>query len=527
MTCNGSADLSLCPRDTDFTGSNLTHTPVITRQNYYFSPLNRLTKIEEILQNSSEAATLNKVMSYHYYNDTPLRLKKISTSWNNNTPVSKNFSYDSAGNMLIDGQSNQMTYNPFNQIISVITVQGQHSHYSYDGSGREVMEKTPFGIYSLFYRDHYLINESIYAYENKTTYTVGYQSVARTMDGLIDQYYEKNYKGDITGVLTRNQLNGQYTLNQYNIYSPYGMSWHPYGPAEPAYKQLLTGADGERNDPVTHWYFLGAGHRTYNPQQHYFVSEDPAGDGYRFATNNPVMNIDPDGNMSQSIAKGLTIVNYITTLGLGAIHKKTARIAGSALLGALSAISAIIAGFVILPDARLPIVCSIFFLGNTTVSIRAALQPSSKTVSIIGAVTGCIALITTLAVGAAFIGKGVLNGIRTIMNCVSVVDESVPAVSENVVPEHIYEDPDAVIPLRVLKNTERSTNLGKALLQENPDFIINEINGVSYLTLKTDTQVDNAVIALRYTRAMNQDMAAALVASKVTGKPLNLNSIDE
>ncbi len=527
MTCNGSADLSLCPRDTDFTGSNLTHTPVITRQNYYFSPLNRLTKIEEILQNSSEAATLNKVMSYHYYNDTPLRLKKISTSWNNNTPVIKNFSYDSAGNMLIDGQSNQMTYNPFNQIISVITVQGQHSHYSYDGSGREVMEKTPFGIYSLFYRDHYLINESIYAYENKTTYTVGYQSVARTMDGLIDQYYEKNYKGDITGVLTRNQPNGQYTLNQYNIYSPYGMSWHPDGPAEPVYKQLLTGADSERSDPVTHWYFLGAGHRTYNPQQHYFVSEDPAGDGYRFAANNPVMNIDPDGNTSQSMAKGLRIVNYITTLGLGAIHKKTARVVGSALLGVLSALCAMMFGFAILPDWRTPLIFGVFFLGNAGISIFAAAHPDIQLLNIVGAGTGCISLAATLTIGAAFIGKAVFNGIRTIMNCVAVVDESIPAVGENVVSENVYEDLDAVIPLRVLKNTERSTNLGKELLRENPDFIINEINGASYLTLKTDTQVDNAAIAFRYTRGMNDNIAAVLVASKLTGKPLNLSIIDE
>ena len=55
--------------------------------------------------------------------------------------------------------------------------------------------------------------------------------------------------------------------------------------------------DGERTDPFTGWQFLGAGHRTYNPKQRYFVSEDPAGSGYVFGSNNPVMNTDPSGNM--------------------------------------------------------------------------------------------------------------------------------------------------------------------------------------------------------------------------------------
>ncbi|MCY4328660.1 MAG: hypothetical protein OXC48_01015, partial [Endozoicomonadaceae bacterium] len=321
MTCRGSAGLPLCPRDTAFTGSGLSNAPVIIRQRYHFNPLNRLTEAKEVLQNSSEAATLSKVISYHYYKNMPLRLQHINTSWNNHLPVSKDFIYDTAGNMTVDGQGNQIVFNLFNQITAVITTQGKYSHYNYDGSGKEVMEKTPFSIHHFFYRGHYLINESIQTSDSQKIHTAGYQSIARTMDGTIDQYYEKNYKGDITGVLTQKKPGGQYTLHRYNIYSPYGMSWHHPEPAELLYKQLLTGFNGERSDSVTNWQFLGAGHRTYNPQQHYFVSEDLAGDGYRFAANNPIMNIDSDGNMPRSMKQGLRIINYVTTLGFGAIHK--------------------------------------------------------------------------------------------------------------------------------------------------------------------------------------------------------------
>ena len=115
---------------------------------------------------------------------------------------------------------------------------------------------------------------------------------------------EKNYKGDITTIMSKvpqeknNETAPLYTLKQYNIYSPYGMKWHTGPtPSLPLYQQTLIGFNDERTDPMTGWQSLGAGHRTYNPAQRYFLSEDPAGDGYAFASNNPIMNNDPGGNM--------------------------------------------------------------------------------------------------------------------------------------------------------------------------------------------------------------------------------------
>ncbi|MCY4329270.1 MAG: hypothetical protein OXC48_04195, partial [Endozoicomonadaceae bacterium] len=66
MICTGSSGLQLCPRDTALSGSGLNRAPVITRQNYIFNSLNRLTSVREILQNLPQKNTLNKTTNYNY-----------------------------------------------------------------------------------------------------------------------------------------------------------------------------------------------------------------------------------------------------------------------------------------------------------------------------------------------------------------------------------------------------------------------------------------------------------------------------
>ena len=146
----------------------------------------------------------------------------------------------------------------------------------------------------LFYCGGILLNEKITSPEQDTHIT-GYLGVAKTTDGIISEYYENSYKGDVSGIFKRNDK-GQYQFQQRNIYSPYGMVWHKISKTRPLYQQTLQGFDGERTDAATGWQFLGAGNRTYNPAQRYFLSEDPAGDGYAFVSNNPIMNTDPSGN---------------------------------------------------------------------------------------------------------------------------------------------------------------------------------------------------------------------------------------
>ncbi len=408
MTCSGSFGLPLCPKETDFSKTSLQEAPVITRQDYYFTPLNRIAQTNELLQSSSQHQSLKKIIRYHYTNaSVPMRLKNISTIWNNHPVSIHNFSYDIVGNMAIDGEGNHIIYNAFNQITQVTKPDGEKNYYDYDGSGREIYEKSRSDIRYLFYQGRYLINERI-STPQETTHTISYQGVAKAIDGVIRQYNESNYKGDVVSVLTKGLMNNRYQLTQRSVYSPYGMRWNINKNLPFAYKQPLTGFNGERTDPATGWQFLGAGHRTYNPQQRYFVSEDPVGGGYGFASNNPIMNSDPDGNMPQWLGSTFKWFNYISTFGLGALHGKWARFEGVIIscvmtVGTLGmaayAFGGILLGVAVAAGAALA----------DSVPVVAAAVPANQGLDIAASVIGITETVSMIATVAADIGLGLFT----------------------------------------------------------------------------------------------------------------------
>ena len=335
MDCGGSAGLPLCPRDTATRGSQINSIPVIIHQHYIFTPLNRLAQVREVLQNTGTGKTLAKVVTYDYSDkNAPLRLQQISTQWNNKTEDLHKFSYDIAGNMITDGEGNHIIYNSFNQITHVVKPDGQQGIYTYSGNGKEVSAKNSSGIHYLFYSGNQLINEQIDS-PKQQIHIIGYQGVAKAIDGVIYQYNESNYKKDVIATLTKiSNSSDAYQLSQRTVYSPYGMRWNSKPAAVPLYKYNLTGFDGERTDFLTGWQFLGAGHRTYNPKLRNFVSEDPAGDGYAFGSNNPVMKTDPDGNMPKWLGDVFKYMGYVTSFGAKASSARWLKVIGSAAASA-------------------------------------------------------------------------------------------------------------------------------------------------------------------------------------------------
>ncbi|MCY4329679.1 MAG: RHS repeat-associated core domain-containing protein, partial [Endozoicomonadaceae bacterium] len=398
MHCTGSAGLPLCPRDTAFSGSEFRQAPIIVRQSYFFTPLNRMGQVKEIVQNKIQQKTSIKIMHYQYTNPyVPLQLQQISIAWGQNRPVIQKLYYDKAGNMIIDGEDNHISYNAFNQITQVVSTSGKQSCYSYDRNGKEIMEKDDTHTGYLFYRGGSLINEQIVTAESGS-HRVGYQGVARIIDDKISEYYENSYKGDVVSIFSKAD-NGRYRIRQMNLYSPYGMVWHKNKTSSELYKQTFKEFDGERTDPFTGWQFLSAGHRTYNPKQRYFVSEDPAGDGYAFGSNNPIMNTDPSGNMPCWLGSTLQWASNISTFGLSALHKKwaniTAAVIGSGLCvvtlgaslltGGSATMSAVLAGSVV--AGSLP--------------VASAAIPANKGFGIAASVTGLADLVINIAAGAA------------------------------------------------------------------------------------------------------------------------------
>ena len=403
MTCGGMNQNALCPRDTAFKASGIESAPVIIRQKYTFTRLNRLASVEEILQDKLQQQTLSKLTTYHYTDHTaPLRLQQISTSWNHFPQITQQFHYDIMGNMTTDGEGNHIVYNAYNQVIKVTQFNGQQSDYLYDGLGKETLERNVQGVSYLIYRGNHLVNEKISS-PGQTEHITGYQGIVKTIDGRIYQYNESNYRGDVVSILTKPEQNDHnYKLQRINIYSPYGMVWHQKTQGVPLYQRSLSGFDGERTDPATGWQFLGAGNRTYNPKQRYFVSEDPAGGGYAFGSNNPVMNRDPTGNVPQWVGTAFKWAGYVSSFGLSALHARWANIAGAvinagltiATLGASAySYGGALPGLAVTAGAALA----------GSVPVTAASIPANKGLNIAGSVVGIVqtaAMIATAAIDA-------------------------------------------------------------------------------------------------------------------------------
>ena len=539
MTCTGSADLPLCPRDTTITSSGgLQNAPIITRQDYTFTPLNRLSQIREILQNVQAPGTLKKIITYGYYNlKAPLRLQQVSTKWDERSATVHYFNYDMVGNMITDGENNHITYNAFNQVTHVITAQGKQSSYAYDGSGKEVFEKDTAGDVFLFYRGRHLINKQIDSF-GQATHITGYQGIAKTIDSLIYQYYENNYKGDIISILTKSPKNNNYRVSQRNIYSPYGMFWYSIPSSLPFYQRNLVGFNGKDTDPATGWQFLGNGRRTYNPAMRYFVSEDSAGDGYAFGSNNPIMNSDPTGNISKGVSKAFKILGYIGSLGMRAIPQRWAAITGTIISAGLMAASG--GGL----SLALPV---IIMNGSCSgLSVAAASVPSNKGLNIAASVVGMIQFFSVLvgSVASPAYGwlstSGVVTDVATVTNEAFEMNEvaaeafseieSVSAVSaDNQVNPYLFDADvsDSSDNDSFEVTTEKSINLYHKLMESIPALINNEnsLPAIQITDLDDIEKVQKSLADLYGASGVRNEISMALVASCSKRIPIFLDSL--
>lgn len=229
--------------------------------------------------------------------------------------------YDENGNRTEDGQY-IYTWNAADQLTS-ITKKGEtnaFATYKYDDEDRRI-EKSVNGTVTRFYYDGDSINP---LYET---------------DG--DGNVLRSYVYSADGVRLSMQVNGK---TYYYHYNPHGdviamtddsgviVVKYTYDAWGNAQKQVTSGQTDIKNpftyagymqDDETGMYYLIA--RYYNPVQGVFLSVDPdngsddnpiSQNGYVYAANNPVMNIDPDGHFwwiatSAVIGGGLNALPYL------------------------------------------------------------------------------------------------------------------------------------------------------------------------------------------------------------------------
>ncbi len=505
MDCKGSTGLPLCPRDTATRGSQINSIPVIIHQHYTFTPLNRLAQVREVLQNSETGKTLDKIVTYDYSGkNSPLRLQQISTQWNNNSVVLHEFSYDIAGNMITDGEGNHITYNPFNQITHVVKPNGQQGTYTYNGNGKEVSNKNSSRTYYLFYSGNQLINEQIRSPEQKT-HIIDYQGVAKAIDGIIYQYDESNYKKDVTGILSKQSNSSDfYQLSQRTVYSPYGMRWSSKPAAVTLYQYNLTGFDGERTDLLTGWQFLGAGHRTYNPKLRNFVSEDPAGDGYAFGSNNPVMKTDPDGNMPKWLGKVFKYMGYVTSFGAKTSSSRWLKIVGSAAASAFIILAS--CGTLAVMTAPGMILNGIPYCLSTT----AGVAPANKPLNIAASVTGAVQMIVFAAANIALLGYSAFSAF-----CATA---EISTALEAVGAEEIEMD--------TLSSAATTAEHNANLLRDGLTPVLQSREGLEWVAIENNRELTatwNVVTRIYGYNRVTRIVGVALLAAKKTARQLNLS----
>ena len=513
MSCTGSAELPLCPRDTAFAGVDTKEAPVILSQHYTFNDLNRIEKVTEQLSDIQQNRSLNKVMTYTYGDTkTPLRLQRVSTAWNHQVPVTKYLSYDDSGNMVIDGEGNHMTYNIFNQITSVLMPDGRQEKYTYDGSGRKVSEKSPTGnINYLLYVKKALIGEQ--NGHPGTTHMISYLGVAKAVDGVLDEFYGRNYKGDVITVMHKvaSKKNSShqpfYALKQYNIYSPYGMKWHKKSTQSlPLYQQTLAGFNGTRTDPMTKWQFLGAGHRTYSSAQRYFLSEDPAGDGYAFGGNNPIMNNDPDGNTPKWVGKFLNIINKITSFGLpdsdkGRFWKTFIWMCGWFLSSGVTIGIMFYTGTISIPLFLTELGAG---FTNSFLMIATSAKPNNKGLNITAAISGILTAVVCVGINAM-----ALSGVPEARSLAALFKEGEAAVGEQEL-QVVSATVNIVVPEEMILN--RDAAFGRPILklasEEAVTVLWNSLKKAPKLTkaMTKDNDIQNVLAGIEHTFTQHIDM---------------------
>ncbi|WP_346426548.1 DNRLRE domain-containing protein [Bacillus thuringiensis] len=305
----------------------------VTETNFVYDPINQL--LNEALPNGT-----SKSYTYDGFgNRTSVKVvengketKSIAATFNDGNQLVKfgneSLTYDANGNRTSDGKY-KYTWNENDQIVA-ITKQGESNAfatYKYDENNRRI-EKNVNGQVTRYFYDGDSINP---LYETDGSGTVLRQYVYSTSGARLAMkskgqtlYYHYNPRGDVVAMTDQNrEVVATYEYDSWGnvlksevkgiaLDNPFGYAGYMY-------------------DKEIGMYYLIA--RYYNPEHGVFLSVDPdPGDsddpvtmnGYTYADNNPVMNIDPDGHWAMAagiyFVPGLGQAALLATIAVGGAY---------------------------------------------------------------------------------------------------------------------------------------------------------------------------------------------------------------
>ncbi|QWH13740.1 type IV secretion protein Rhs [Bacillus mycoides] len=282
----------------------------VTETNFGYDPINQL--LNETLPNGT-----SKSYTYDGFgNRTSVKVvengketKSIAATFNEGNQLVKfgneSLMYDANGNRISDGKYKYI-WNENDQLVS-ITKQGESNAfatYKYDENNRRI-EKSVNGQVTRYFYDGDSIN-LLYETDGSGTvlrqyvYSINGARLAMKSKGQT-LYYHYNPRGDVVAMTDQNRE--VVATYEYDAWGNVVKSEAKGIAADNAF-----GYAGYMYDKEIGMYYLIA--RYYNPDHGVFLSVDPdPGDsddpvtqnGYTYADNNPVMNIDPDGHYAMRI----------------------------------------------------------------------------------------------------------------------------------------------------------------------------------------------------------------------------------
>ncbi|MGQ5523973.1 RHS repeat-associated core domain-containing protein [Chitinimonas sp. PSY-7] len=365
----------------------------ILRQVFVFDAWDNIVRME------TEFPGGRNIASFAYAAEDPTQLTSVSNS-HADYPVSVQFSYDAAGNLLNDEHGRQLRYDTLGRLQEVVAGNADVCRYGYDANDALVVQSLADGTARhLYYRDERIAHERV---------GKDLVSVLQLADQCLAQ---------------RNDSNASQTLllgtdRQQSVLSVVGstgrqlLAYTPYGDQPSASSlSLLLGFNGERIDPVTGWYLLGNGYRAYNPGLMRFHSPDSwspfEGGGlnpYAYCQGDPINFVDPTGHLNWKAILGIVlgavgIVVAVASLGTGAAISAGLISAGAGLT-AFAATGYVSAGLALAGIAA----------GATGIASAALSEKDPHTSNILGWVS------LGLGVGSSVLGglsAGIGSGIST------------------------------------------------------------------------------------------------------------------
>lgn len=230
------------------------------------------------------------------------------------------YEVDANGNLISDGKF-RYEWNAFDQLIKVATMESEIvSEYQYDDQGRRMYSNTSSG--ETYYRYNGTSNQVLFEEDASGTITKAYTyddngyPLTMTYHGET-YYYLTNYRGDVLAIVNESGENvATYTYDAWgNILTQSDSKIAAINPYRYA---------GYRYDDETKLYYLMA--RYYNPDTGVFLSIDPVRgsisnpitlNGFNYANNNPVILVDPNGEVALAAA-GVYFIPGIGQIALSA-----------------------------------------------------------------------------------------------------------------------------------------------------------------------------------------------------------------